>query len=103
MQLNQVKIILKRLYKDYVKRYFKRIILSLILSMVVAASTAATAWLLDPAVKKIFLERDRTFAWLIPLGIAITFFSKGCSLYFARMNLIIVSARIGAELLCLQL
>ena len=98
MQLNQVKIILKRLYKDYVKRYFKRIILSLILSMVVAASTAATAWLLDPAVKKIFLERDRTFAWLIPLGIAITFFSKGCSLYFARMNLIIVSARIGAEL-----
>ena len=56
MKLNELIIILKRLYKDYVKRYFKRIILSLVLSLVVAASTAATAWLLDPAVKKIFID-----------------------------------------------
>ena len=98
MELNQIKIILKRLYKEYVRRYLKLIFLSLILSMLVAASTAATAWLLDPAIKKIFIDRDRTFAWLIPLGIITAFFTKGSSLYFARINLIKVSALIGAEL-----
>ena len=98
MELIEIKIILKRLYKEYVRRYLKQIFLSLFLSVIVASSTSATAWLLDPAIKKIFIERDRTLAWLIPLGIMIAFFAKGSSLYFARMNLIRVSNYIGAEL-----
>ena len=98
MKLNELIIILKRLYKDYVKRYFKRIILSLVLSLVVAASTAATAWLLDPAVKKIFIDQDKTLAWLIPVFIVLVFASKGVSLYFARINILTVGNRIAGEL-----
>ena len=98
MELIEIKIILKRLYKEYVRRYLKQIFLSLFLSVIVASSTSATAWLLDPAIKKIFIERDRTLAWLIPLAIMVAFFAKGSSLYFARMNLIRVSNYIGAEL-----
>ena len=52
METKELIIILKRLYREHVKKHFKRIILSLILSLIVAASTSATAWLLDPAVKK---------------------------------------------------
>ena len=52
MDTKELIIILKRLYREHVKKYFKRIILSLILSLIVAGSTSATAWLLDPAVKK---------------------------------------------------
>ena len=59
MKLDELILILKRLYRDYVKRYFKRIILSLILSIIVAGSTSATAWLLDPAVKKIFIDQNK--------------------------------------------
>jgi len=98
MKLNEVISILKRLYNEYVKRYFKRIILSLVLSLIVGGSTAATAWLLDPAVKKIFIDQDKTLAWLIPICIVLVFASKGISLYFARINIIKVGNRIAGEL-----
>ena len=52
------KEILKRLYKDYVNRYIKKILLALIFSIVIAGSTASIAWLLDPAIKKIFVEKN---------------------------------------------
>ena len=98
MKFNELIVILKRLYKEYVKKHFKRIILALVLSLIVAGSTSATAWLLDPAVKKIFIDKDKTLAWLIPLFIVLAFSSKGVSLYFARLNIIKVGNRIGAEL-----
>ena len=90
--------ILKRLYREFIKKYFKRIILSLVLSLIVASSTSATAWLLDPAVKKIFIDKDQTFAWLIPILIILSFSAKGLSLYFARINIIKVGSYISAEL-----
>ena len=98
MKSNEIIIILKRLYREHVKRYRKRIFLSILLSQIVAGSTAAVAWLLDPAVKKIFIDKDKTFAWLIPLCIIFTFTTKGVSLYLARVNIIKVGALIGGEL-----
>ena len=98
MKLDELILILRRLYREYIKRHFKRILLSLFLSIIVAGSTAATAWLLDPAVKKVFIDKDRTLAWLIPLAIIFSFSAKGISLYFARINIIKVGARIGGEM-----
>jgi subfamily B ATP-binding cassette protein MsbA len=94
MKLDELINILKRLYREYVKKHYKRIILSLVLSLVVAGSTSVTAWLLDPAVKKIFIDQDKTLAWLIPICIILAFSSKGVSLYFARKNIIRVGASI---------
>ena len=93
MEFQELKLILLRLYKEYVNKHIKKILLALILSIIVAGSTSATAWLLDPAVKKIFIDQDKTFAWLIPMLIIITFSSKGLALYFARINII----RVGEE------
>ena len=98
MEFSELIIILKRLYREYVRRYFKRILLSLVLSILVAGSTSATAWLLDPAVKKIFIDKDKTLAWLIPIFIVLAFSTKGISLYFARINIIKVGNRISGEL-----
>ena len=98
MHLDELKSIITRLYKEYIKKHFKRILLALVLSLIVAGSTAATAWLLDPAVKKIFIDQDKTLAWLIPIFIIIAFSSKGVSLYFARINIIKVGNRIAGEL-----
>ena len=56
MKLAEVITILKRLFRNYIKKNYKRILLSLALSIIVATSSAATAWLLDPAVKKIFID-----------------------------------------------
>ena len=74
MQLKELVIILKRLYREYIKIHFKKIILALFLSLIVAGSTSATAWLLDPAVKKIFVDQDKTLAWLIPIFIVLALF-----------------------------
>ena len=98
MKLDELIAIIKRLYKEHINRYLNRIFLSLALSLIVAGSTSATAWLLDPAVKKIFIDQDKTLAWLIPVFIILAFSSKGISLYFARINIIKVGARISGEL-----
>ena len=80
MKFEELKLILFRLYREYVKKHLKKIIIALILSIFVAGSTSSIAWLLDPAVKKIFIEKDRTLAWLIPIFIIVAFTTKGLSL-----------------------
>ena len=98
MKFEELKFILKRLYFEYVKKHLKRIFLALILSIIVAGSTAGIAWLLDPAVKKIFIEQNKVFAWSIPILIVLAFSSKGLSLYFARINIIKVGEEVAGEL-----
>ncbi len=98
MKFKELKFIIKRLYSEYVKKHLKRILIALILSLIVAGSTSGIAWLLDPAVKKIFIEQDKVFAWSIPILIIIAFSSKGLSLYFARINIIRVGEEVAGEL-----
>ncbi len=98
MKFEELKIILKRLYREYIKKHLKRILIALVLSLIVAASTSGIAWLLDPAVKKIFIEQNKVFAITIPLLIIIAFSSKGLSLYFARLNIIRVGEEVAGEL-----
>ena len=83
--------ILKRLYNDYTKKFLFKILLSVFFSLIVAGSTTAIAWLLDPAIKKIFIEKDQTLILLIPIAIIIAFTAKGGSLYAARIILIKVA------------
>ena len=98
MNFEELKYLLKRLYKEYVKKHIKRILVALVLSIIVAGSTSGIAWLLDPAVKKIFIEQDKNFTWSIPLLIILAFSSKGLSLYFARINIIRVGEEVAGEL-----
>ena len=80
--------IVKRLYNEYTKKFLSKIILSVFFSLLVAGSTASIAWLLDPAIKKIFIEKDQTLIIIIPFAIMLAFFLKGISLYFAKIILI---------------
>ena len=94
MNLATLKKIIFRLYKYYVKKYLYKLFIALFLSFAVAGGTAGIAWLLDPAVKKIFMEQDKTMTFLIPLGIMLAFSVKGLSLYFARA----ITIRVGHEI-----
>ena len=85
--------ILKRLYNDYTKKFLPKILLSVFFSILVALSTSSIAWLLDPAIKKIFIDKDQTLILVIPLAIIIAFSLKGASLYFAKTILI----KVGQE------
>ncbi len=89
--------ILKRLYNDYTKKYLGKIIFSVFLSLIVAGSTSAIAWLLDPAIEKIFIEKDQTLILIIPVLIIAAFASKGLSLYFAKVTMIGVGEHVKKD------
>jgi len=86
--------IYKRLYKDYSKKYINKILISVFFGVLVAASTSAIAWLLDPAIKKIFVEKDQSLIFVIPLLIIIAFTVKGLALYFAKAIMIRVAEEV---------
>ena len=90
--------IYKRLYKDYSKKYLDKIILSAFFSILVAGSTSAIAWLLDPAIKKLFIEKDQSLIIFIPLMIVFAFTTKGLSLYYAKATMIGVGESIKKKL-----
>jgi len=80
--------ILKRLYNDYTKNFLGKIALSVFFSLIVACSTSSIAWLLDPAIKKIFIQKDQSLLLLIPGLIIVAFAAKGISLYLAKVIMI---------------
>jgi ATP-binding cassette, subfamily B, bacterial MsbA len=85
---------IKRLFKDYTSKFLSKILLAGFFSIMVAASTSATAWLLDPAIEKIFINKDQTLIILIPLAIIVAFSAKGISLYLAKLIMINVSEEV---------
>ena len=91
--MNNIEI-LKRLYRDYTKKFLNKIFLAVFFSILVAGSTSATAWLLDPAIEKIFINKDQTLILVIPFFIIVAFATKGISLYFAKVIMIIVSEEV---------
>ena len=99
--MNNIEI-LKKLYNEYTKQFVPKILFSVFFSLLVAGSTSAIAWLLDPAIKKIFIEKDQTLILLIPAAIIIAFTTKGLSLYIAKTTLIKVGQEV-TKILQLQL
>ena len=86
--------IYKKLYKNYTKKYISKILISVFFGVLVAVSTSAIAWLLDPAIKKIFVEKDQSLIFVIPLLIIVAFTVKGFALYFAKAIMISVAEEI---------
>ena len=86
--------IYKRLYNDYSKKFLSQILLSAFFAILVAGSTAGIAWLLDPAIKKIFIEKNQSLILLIPFLIILTFTVKGIALYLAKTIMISVAEEV---------
>ena len=95
--MNKLEII-KRLYKSYTHRYMKTIIISFVFSLLLAGSTSSVAYLLDPAIKKLFIEQDQSLAIVIPCLIVLAFAIKGASLYLARVLMIGVSEEVKKDI-----
>ena len=97
--MNRIDII-KRLFFDYTKKHINKIILSVFFALLVAGSTSAIAYLLDPAIKKIFIEKDQALIIIIPIFIIVAFAVKGFSLYVAKVLMIGVSEEVRKDLQC---
>ena len=89
--------ILKRLYKDYTKKYLKNILVSVFFSILLAGSTSSIAYLLDPAIKELFINKDQKLIFIIPIFIILAFFIKGISLYLAKVIMINVAEEVRKD------
>jgi subfamily B ATP-binding cassette protein MsbA len=89
---------LKRLYKNYTKKYLKKILLSVFFTVILAASTSSVAYLLDPAIKELFVQQNNKFIYFIPLLIILAFSLKGVSLYFAKVIMIGVAEEVRKDI-----
>tara|TARA_B100000787_G_scaffold140826_1_gene109850 strand:- start:58 stop:1800 length:1743 start_codon:yes stop_codon:yes gene_type:complete len=92
--------IIKRLFFEYTRKHLKKILLSFFFALLVAGSTSSIAYLLDPLIKKIFIEKNQTLLWLIPILIIVAFATKGLSLYIAKILMIKVSEEVQKDLQC---
>ena len=90
--------IIKRLYKDYTKKYLKQILLSLVFTIILAGSTSSVAYLLDPAIKQLFIDQNENMMVLIPGLIVLAFAAKGTSLYLAKFIMIRVSESVRRDM-----
>ena len=90
--------ILKRLYNDYTKKYVKKIILSVFFTLLLAVSTSSVAYLLDPAIKQLFIEQKKNLLFVIPSLIVLAFIIKGASLYIAKIIMIRVSVDVTRDI-----
>ncbi len=89
--------ILKRLYNDYTKKYLTKIFISVFFTILLAASTSSVAYLLDPAIKHLFIEQKKSMIFIIPFLIVIAFAIKGSSLYLAKVIMIGVSENVRRD------
>ena len=85
-----------RLWKEYTERMKFKILLAIFYSLIVAGSTASIAWLLDPAIEKLFVERDQSLLIIIPVFIVIAFSMKGIFLYLSKTTMVTVGEDLKA-------
>ena len=85
--------LIKRIFHTEIKKYINLIFICLFFMIISAVTTAASAWLLDPAIKEIFLNQNKTMLYMIPLAIIIVFVLKGLSTFAVR----IVTIKIGMK------
>ena len=95
--MNKIEIV-KRLYNSYTKKYLKNIFIAFFFSILLAGSTSAVAYLLDPAIKKLFIEQNQSMIIIIPCAIVLAFAIKGASLYLARVLMIGVSEEVKKDI-----
>ncbi len=90
--------ILRRLYDDYTKKYLKNILVSVFFTVLLAGSTSAVAYLLDPAIKQLFINQEKSLILIIPGLIVLSFAVKGASLYLAKVIMINVSENVRRDI-----
>ncbi len=95
--MNNIEIF-KRLYKSYTKKYMRNILISVFFTVLLAGSTSAVAYLLDPAIKQLFINQTDTYVYLIPGLIILAFTVKGLSLYIAKVIMINVSEEVRRDI-----
>jgi len=92
--MNKIDLV-KRIFRSQIKKYIPELSLTFVFIILTSLTTAATAWLLDPAIKEIFENKNVKMLYLIPLAIVLTFIIKAFAIYGTR----IVTIKVGIKII----
>jgi len=87
--------LIKRVFKSQVKKFIPELFLAFVFIILTSITTAITAWLLDPAIKEIFENKNNKMLYIIPVAIVFTFVLKAFSIYGTR----IVTIKVGIKII----
>ena len=87
--------LINRIFRTQVKKYIPELSITFVFIILTSLTTAATAWLLDPAIKEIFENKNKQMLYLIPVAIVFTFIIKAFSIYGTR----IITIKVGIKII----
>jgi len=90
--------VIKRVFRTHIKKYIPELSLTFIFILITSAATAATAWLLDPAIKEIFENKNKLMLYVIPVAIVLAFTIKALSIFLTRIITIKVASKICSDI-----
>ena len=97
-QNNSTRSILLRIFNNYIKKHSQKIFISIVCMIVVSATTATNAWMMQPVLDEIFINKDESLLMIIPIAIFLIAFIKGISSYIQSVMMSFVGYKIVADL-----
>ena len=95
---NTTKFIIKRLFNQYIKKHYVKLFLSMFCMIIVSSTTATNAWLMQPVLDDIFIDKNDDLIIIIPVIIFIIAITKGIASYFQSILMSFVGYKIVADL-----
>ncbi|MFC3226419.1 ABC transporter ATP-binding protein [Marinibaculum pumilum] len=90
-------VLVKRLLRDHIRPYLWRLSVAVLFMAIVAAATAGNAWLMEPALDKVFIQQDLQYLYLVPVAVILLAVVKGFASYLQNTIMAEVGQRIIAE------
>ena len=90
--------LLVRLVRDHVRPHMGRLALAVLCMAFAAGSTAALAYLMEPVLDQIFLEKDRTLLIVVPIAVIGITLIRGAATYGQAVLMAFVGQRVIADL-----
>ena len=90
--------IVGRLMREHIKGYIPQMLLAVLFMALVAATTAAYAWMVQPILDEVFIDKDHSRLMLITVAVLVVFVVKGLADYAQTVIMARVSMRIVADI-----
>ena len=89
--------LLKRLFANYVRKHYSKLIISIFCMIIVAGATALNAWMMQPVLDEIFINKNKTLIVLIPIAVITIAIFKGIASYIQSIFMSFIGYRLVAD------
>jgi subfamily B ATP-binding cassette protein MsbA len=95
---NSTPYLIKRIAHENVFPHWRTFLISVSLMLVIAGTTALNAWLIKPALDSVFVDKNVSALWIIPLVVLLVTAVKGFATYFQLLTMNVLSLRITSDM-----